>query len=84
MMWNTLYVWKFCCIISHKIFDDALRLRKILINAIIESGIYINVPHAQNFYVLKIHLNLFEIRNFVFRSENLFQTLWESTESPPE
>ena len=21
-MWNTLYVWKFCCIISHKIFDD--------------------------------------------------------------
>ena len=56
----------------------------MLMNAIIESDIYINATQAQNFYVLKIYLNLFEIRNFVFRSVNIFQTLWESAGSQRE
>ena len=70
--------------IRYLMIDDALKLRNTLMNAIIESDIHINAPHAQNFYVLKIYLNLFEIRNFVFRSVNIFQTLWESAGSQRE
>ena len=33
-------------------------------------------PHAQNFYLLKIHLNLFEISNQVLKFENLIE-IWK-------
>ena len=41
-------------------------------------------PHAQNFYILKIHVNSFEISNRVLKFENLKSEICQQIQNKPE